>query len=138
MVCRAGLATPTVKMPAESFVADANSKACMLFTDTGSSEYPGKAMLRPTERLWWEPHRFVLGVTGATIIGFLAGTMMVCLKLSPPDRQGDQYTVSFGIGVAIVTLAALAGYGFGSLLLGRYAAGVYNACSARSSSPSLS
>lgn len=53
-------------------------------------------------------HKFALGVVVATLVGVLAGSMMVCLKMAPPGCQGDQYTVSFGIGVAGVTLAALA------------------------------
>ena len=55
----------------------------------------------------WHRHSFALGVLGASAVGVMAGTMMVPLKLTPPDRQGNQYLVSFGIGVALVTVTAL-------------------------------
>ena len=47
-----------------------------------------------TSERWLDRHRFWVGVLGATYVGICAGTMMVCLKLAPPDCKGDQYTVT--------------------------------------------
>lgn len=89
---------------------------CLCFADDQLAKHAEAVIL---ERRWHR-HRFALGVVGSVVIGILAGSMMVCLKLSPPDRQGDQYTVSFGIGVLLVTTAALAAYFSACFCLGRY------------------
>lgn len=44
---------------------------------------------------WWKGHEFALGTLGAAWVGVCAGSMLLCLKLAPSDRQGDQYAVIF-------------------------------------------
>ena len=53
----------------------------------------GKEEVATASERWLDRHRFSMGVLGAACVGVCAGTMMVCLKLAPPDCKGDQYTV---------------------------------------------
>lgn len=62
----------------------------------------------------------ILGIACACYIGISGGVFMVPFKYGNKDVKGAEYLVSFGIGVAIVTLSMDALY-FGTLhfLLGR-------------------